>query len=321
LIGEPFGEGQGFAEMLHQPCRQVAGEFRGNLAAAILLALLAEVGEQVEAGEQVDRDLLALAPVGRELQDGGTGKAAMGEQQRLVEPGTAIGEARGTGDAGETGKAAFGEGERDESGAGCGDAQAELAGDVMGQSGGAHFRDRLAAGGQHEIAAGDGLTDPFAVEVQGKAGVGLAQVAQRGLQPEFGPGAVQLGEQHGDDLFRRAVAKELPQGLFVPCYAVAVHQVDEIPLGIAGQGGFGEMRVFREEVLGARVQVGEVAAAAAGNADFISGRAGVIDQQDTGPGMRGAHQAGGTGAEYDGSKLHAGRVARIAAKGKRKRLA
>jgi hypothetical protein len=49
----------------------------------------------------------------------------------------------------------------------------------------------------------------------------------------------------------------------VPGDAVPTDKVDEIPLGIAAQGGFAEMRVLRQEILGRGVKIGEVAAPAA----------------------------------------------------------
>ena len=40
------------------------------------------------------------------------------------------------------------------------------------------------------------------------------------------------------------------------------------------------MRIFREEVFGAGVQVGEVAAASSGDEDFFAGLFGVVDEED-----------------------------------------
>jgi hypothetical protein len=58
---------------------------------------------------------------------------------------------------------------------------------------------------------------------------------------------------------------------------------DEVPLGVAGQGGFAEMRVLREEIAGLGVHVGEIAAATAGHQDFLAGLVGVVEQQHLRP--------------------------------------
>ncbi len=173
----------------------------------------------------------------------------MGEQQSLVETGAVGRQTHRQRHAGQRLEPAFGKGQGHQPGAGRRDRQAELARHVIGQPGRAHLGDRFAAGGQHQIAAAHATACAVTVEIERKAVVGLAQFAQRRVQPQPGPGAVQFGQQHGDDLFCRAVAEQLPQRLFVPGDAVAIDQVDEIPLGVACQRRFGEMRILREEIL------------------------------------------------------------------------
>ena len=62
------------------------------------------------------------------------------------------------------------------------------------------------------------------------------------------------------------------------------------------------MRVLGEEVFGSCVEVGEVAAASAGDEDFFAGAVGVVDKEDAAPAassLEGAHEAGGTCSEDD----------------------
>jgi hypothetical protein len=57
-----------------------------------------------------------------------------------------------------------------------------------------------------------------------------------------------------------------------------------------------EARVLREEVLSARVDVGEVAAAAAGDADFLAGLPCVVDDENAAPSPARRQRAEETGA-------------------------
>ena len=103
-----------------------------------------------------------------------------------------------------------------------------------------------------------------------------------------------LGQQHGHDLPRRAVAEQLAQRLLVPGDAVLFDQGDEVVLGVAGQGRLAEVRVGRQERLGPRVQVGEIAAATTGDQDLLADLVGMLQHQHPAPALAGAlraHQA------------------------------
>src|SRR5258707_12151587 len=88
--------------------------------------------------------------------------------------------------------------------------------------------------------------------------------------PYVAAGRLAFGQQHGHDLARRAVAEKLTQGLLVPGDAMLVDQGDEIVLGAARQRRFAEMRIARQERLGAAQEVGEVAASAARDQDLLA---------------------------------------------------
>jgi hypothetical protein len=97
--------------------------------------------------------------------------------------------------------------------------------------------------------------------------------------------------------------------LFVVGNAVLVHQRDEVGGREAREGRAAELRVLPHKMLVRRthvqIAVGEVAAPAARDADFLGHFVGVIDQQHLQAALAGlgcAEQAGGTGADDDGVK-------------------
>jgi len=100
-----------------------------------------------------------------------------------------------------------------------------------------------------------------------------------------------------------AVAEELAESLLVVGDPVLLDQGDEIGWSVAGERRFREMGVRGKKVFGAGMEVGEVAAAASGDEDFLAGFFGVLDEQDAAvaaAGFDGAHQAGGSCSEDDG---------------------
>ena len=71
---------------------------------------------------------------------------------------------------------------------------------------------------------------------------------------------IAFGQQHLNNVFCRAVAKKLAFVLFMKRDLVTLHQSQEVPRGVARQGRATKARVVTQEVGGARVQVGEIAA-------------------------------------------------------------
>ena len=77
-------------------------------------------------------------------------------------------------------------------------------------------------------------------------------------------------------------------------------QRDEIRRRVTSQGGLGKMRVRREEVLGLAADVGEIAAAAAGDENLFAQTVGVFENRDAASalaGLDGTHQARCAAAE------------------------
>jgi hypothetical protein len=94
--------------------------------------------------------------------------------------------------------------------------------------------------------------------------------------------------------------------------AVALHQGDKVLRRVTCQRRAAEVWVVAQKVAlrGAHVQVavGEVGAPAARDADFFGHFVAVVQHQHLEPALArhpGAEQAGGTGADHDGVKLHA----------------
>ena len=83
--------------------------------------------------------------------------------------------------------------------------------------------------------------------------------------------------------------------------AVTFHQLNKVPGAVALERRFAEMRIGGDEVFRGGIQVGEIAATAAGHEDFLARLVGVIQHQHPMAliGSRGGtHQSGRTGADH-----------------------
>jgi hypothetical protein len=81
---------------------------------------------------------------------------------------------------------------------------------------------------------------------------------------------------------------------------------DEIGGGVAREGGFGEVRIFGEEVLRLGVKIREVATAAAGDQDFFADFFGALEEHHAAAalsGFDGAQESGGAAAQNDHVKV------------------
>ena len=122
-----------------------------------------------------------------------------------------------------------------------------------------------------------------------------------------------LAQQHIDQVLRRAVAKQLALVLLMEGHAVLLQQRDEIGRCVARQGAAAERRVLAQEMpvrlAHVQVAVGEVAATAAGDANFFSHFFAVVKDEDLQALLRGntrAKQTGSTGAHnHNVKRFHA----------------
>ena len=76
---------------------------------------------------------------------------------------------------------------------------------------------------------------------------------------------------------------------------------DDVCGSEACEGGLCEVRIFREEVFRAAMDVGEVAAAASGDEDLLADSFGMVEQDDaaaSAASFEGAHHASGACSEY-----------------------
>jgi hypothetical protein len=269
--------------------------------------------EDFAARGEVERDGFAGTPVGGDLQDGRTAEAAMSDEELFTKRGSlaACGFRMRGGDGfgGGAGEVApvlgvLGvEDQRDEGGAGLDDGVAELPGELVAEGRGAEAGDGEAASSDDELCAGvcaaAGLEDEFAGGLSDGSDVGGAE---RG---DVGFGALLF--KHVDDVTSGGVAEELAEGFFVEGDAVFFDEGDEVAGCVAGEGGLGEVRVVAEEVFGAGAEVGEVAAAAAGDEDLAAGLFAVVEQEDApvvAAGLGGGEEASSAGAEDDGVVSH-----------------
>jgi hypothetical protein len=168
------------------------------------------------------------------------------------------------GDAGEVAPVGLilrAEEEGDEAGAGFDDGVVELAGEVVAEGGCAHFWDGEASGGDDDGRGGDGALSGF----DAKFPVGVGDGEDGGGELDAGAGVGALAEEQVEDVVGGAVAEELAEGFLVVGDGVFFDEGDEVARGVAGEGGLGEVGVGGEKVFGRGVEVGEVAAASAGD--------------------------------------------------------
>ena len=108
-------------------------------------------------------------------------------------------------------------------------------------------------------------------------------------------------QQHGRDLLRRAIAKELPQSLFVVSDTMSFDQGDEISRCVTRQCRPGKVRIGGDKVFWTAMQVGEVAAPTARNQNFLAHPLGALEQRHPPPAtacLDRAHKSGRTRAYH-----------------------
>jgi len=252
----------------------------------------------VALGSEIEVDELALFPVGRDLENGGAAEAAMSEEHFFAE-GIIIGGSDDLGgDAGEFGVAAvIGaiEDEGNEGGTRGNDVMAELAGEVVTEGGGSHLGDGEAAGGDDE----DGSAKFGGIGAKEEFG-GAPDFGDACVDEDLDVGGATSGFEQVDDFGGGIVAEELAESFFVPGDAMFSDESKKIIGRETGEGGFGKVGIGGEEIFRCCVNVGEIAAAAAGDEDFFADAVGMFEDGDAAAafaGFDGAEEAGGAGAQ------------------------
>ena len=196
-------------------------------------------------------DLVAFAPIGRNLQDRGTTQAAMGEQHRFVEHRLAMPHPGLDGDTGQRLQPLqqrLVEGQRHQGGPRLRHRQAELPGEAIAEIARAHFGNGFSARRNHQRAA----LHRFAVqEPQQKTFRRFLDLIDFAVQAQLRVGLPHFGKKKIDDLLGRSIAEQLAQGFFVIGDAVALDQRDEILRRVAAERRNAEMRIGGEKLRGA----------------------------------------------------------------------
>ena len=113
-------------------------------------------------------------------------------------------------------------------------------------------------------------------------------------------GAGAFGLEHGDDIARGPIAKKLAESLLVIGNAMPLDKCDEIAWCVPGERGAGEVRIRREKSIRGAVEVGEIAAASAGDEYLFADLVGMIEDQDAAASLTrrdGGHESRGAGTE------------------------
>jgi len=114
-------------------------------------------------------------------------------------------------------------------------------------------------------------------------------------------GGAAFGFEHVGDVGGGIVAEELAEGFFVVGDAMFLDEGEKVHGGVAGEGRFGEVGIRGEEILRLAMNVCEIAAAAAGDEDFLADAVGVLEDGDAAAALArfdGAQQAGSAAADY-----------------------
>ncbi len=97
------------------------------------------------------------------------------------------------------------------------------------------------------------------------------------VQNNLDRGFAALGFEHIGDVLRGALAEKLAERFLVIGNAVFFDQGDEVGRSVACERGFCEMLVCADEILRAAVNVRKIAAAAAGDEDFLADAIGALE--------------------------------------------
>ena len=273
---------------------------------------------QLDAGRQVQPDGAFFVPIAGDLQHAGAGQAAVREQQVFGKGHAVLFAAAGdldrqrqTGQLGEGRPGCFVKGQRHQRRARRDDRDVELLGDAVAEIGRADLGDGQAAGRDDQRIAVHGP----AVAINFIA-IGVPDRLDGAGLPALYTALRAFGQQHLDDVFGRAVAKQLALVLLVVRDAVLVHQRQKVARRVTRQGGAAKARVFAQEVGRRGAGVGEIAASAAGDADFFRDLFAVVYHQHRQAqlaGHAGAKQAGSARAHDDDIEFLHGRECRLPA--------
>ena len=185
------------------------------------------------------------------------------------------------------------------------DGDAELLGDAIAEGRRADLGHRQAAGCDDQRLA---MHRPIDVDTANTPPSWVTPCTAQGIR-HCTPARSHSVFSSCDNVERGLVAKELPERLFVPGYAVTLDQSDEIARRIARQRRTAKIGILRQVVRRTRVKIGEIAASAARDADLFAELVGMLDQQNAPPALSGdggAHHPRGACADDDNVEARTG---------------
>ncbi|KGX49621.1 putative O-sialoglycoendopeptidase domain protein [Burkholderia pseudomallei TSV32] len=289
---------------MREPRGHPFGEQRADLAARAGLRANQFV-RRVDLRREIDVNRLARAPVARNLQDARPGQSAMGEQDVLDELTAAPLRAgrhprleRHARQRGERRPRIGRKGQRHERRPRIDELVAELFRDPVSEIGRADLRDRQSARRDDERLRADRARARIEREA---VRLRVPHRVDRHRPPPCDAARVALAFQHVDDRVARMVAKELTLVLLVPRDAMVLQESEKIARRVARERRAAEMRIRGQIVVRPRVQIREIAAPAARDADLLREPWRVIEQHDAPPELprhRSRHHAGRARADH-----------------------
>lgn len=250
-------------------------------------------------GSEVDAQRRPVSPVRGDLENGRPAETAMCKEHLLAKASAGTLDDNFRGDAAERAEAVKvrrKEGEWNQSWAARFKREAELLRQRVAEGSSAHPGDGEAAGGDDQ--RGSAIQRLGGPDLEAGGALHFDD-ALREKQAHASGSTFAL--QHVHNLSGGTVAKELSQGLLVIGDAMLLDQGDEVRGRIAGERGPGEVRIGGEKVFRRAVEIGEVAAASAGDEDLLADALRVVQHRDAAAPLRGhhrAHQARGACAEH-----------------------
>jgi len=130
--------------------------------------------------------------------------------------------------------------------------------------------------------------------------VGAANLLNVAVQNNLYSCSPALGFEQFHNILGGTVAEKLAERLLVIRNVVSFNQRDEVGRFVPGQSGFGEVGICGIEVFRPAIQVREIAAAPAGDEDFLARAIGAFQDGDAPAAfarLDRAHQPGGSGAQ------------------------
>src|SRR5665213_5249 len=109
--------------------------------------------------------------------------------------------------------------------------------------------------------------------------VGAGNIGDGGAHPDVNAALRAFCQQHGDDLARRAITKQLAKCLLMKGDAMPLDHGDEISLCVAAQRRSAEISIARQKTIRITVKVSEIAAPAARDQYLGSDLVRMVEQQ------------------------------------------